>query len=48
MLKRTLSLLLAFVMVFSLLPVNALAEEIEPDEGESLLLEPVELPDEEP
>lgn len=48
MLKRTLSLLLAFVMVFSLLPVNALAEETAPDEGESLLLEPAEIVEEEP
>lgn len=48
MLKRALSLLLAFVMVFSLLPVNALAEETAPDEGESLLLEPAEIAEEEP
>lgn len=47
MLKRTLSLVLAFVMVFSLLPLNALAEELGTDENEELLLNTTDVVDEE-
>ena len=47
MLKRTLSLVLAFVMVFSLLPLNALAEEPGTDEIEELLLDTSDVSDEE-
>lgn len=46
MLKRTLSLVLAFVMVFSLLPLNALAEEPGTDEIEELLLDTSEVSEE--
>lgn len=47
MLKRTLSLVLAFVMVFSLLLLNALAEEPGTDEIEELLLDTSDVPEEE-
>lgn len=46
MLKRTLSLVLAFVMVFSLMPLNALAEEPGTDEIEELLLDTTDVPEE--